>query len=268
MPRRPGYLANFLNVPPLLFRFQYNPDLLEEKKTYTYESETAGEWGFEQTGAESGFGKVGGFLGDLKDIGALLMNVKPLKPTEGGDRIFSLEFKLASDAPGPFDGDSHYGGSIEPDLALLRSFMNPSYDVIDVGKMIAGGADAIPCFNRPPEVDLVYGSVSTTCVMTSLTIKVTDFNDDATARRATVSVKLKQQPYAYSPLIETVTRLVNVARSYDRKGIGRDLVNLMPVAGGIFYALDEREVEEGRDEPPEDAEEDSGEDGEDGEDGG
>ncbi len=256
--RRPGYLASILNVPPLIFRFQYNPDVLEEKKTYTYEHEAAGEWGFEQTAGGSGvMSTLGGLAGDLKDIGALLMNVEPLKPTKGGDREFSLEFKLSGDAPGPFDGDSHYGGSIEPDLAVLRSFMNPSYDIIDLGKMTVSGFSSVPCFNRPPEVDLVYGSISTTCVMTQLTISITDFYDDATPKRADVKVKLKQQPYAFSPIVETGMRLYNVARSYDREGIGQDVLNLLPVAGGFFYMEDERELtdEEAEREPPEEEEE-------------
>ena len=46
MDRKTGYLANILNVPPLIFRFQFNPEMLIEKKSYKYEQANSfGQWG-------------------------------------------------------------------------------------------------------------------------------------------------------------------------------------------------------------------------------
>ena len=83
--RKTGYLVNFLNIPPLIFRFQYNPEIITEKKGYKYEQANSfGQWGFDQTSAASGF--VAGALGfykDLKEIGSLLVATRPLEAIEG-----------------------------------------------------------------------------------------------------------------------------------------------------------------------------------------
>ena len=54
MPERStGYLASLINVPPLIFRFQYNPEMLQEKKTYKYQEANAfGQWGADQFAAK------------------------------------------------------------------------------------------------------------------------------------------------------------------------------------------------------------------------
>jgi hypothetical protein len=53
MPR--GLLANVFALPPLIFRFQYNPDLLQERKRYKYQQANSfGRWTFDQTSAASG----------------------------------------------------------------------------------------------------------------------------------------------------------------------------------------------------------------------
>ena len=116
MDRKTGYLASFNNTPPLIFRFQFNPELLTEKKTFKYDPANAfGKWGLDQTAAESGLGKFVGFYKDVEEWGSLLIGVKPLEPVEGDPRTFELEFKLDASVPGPLDGDDHYGGSSLPD---------------------------------------------------------------------------------------------------------------------------------------------------------
>src|SRR6266540_3103000 len=96
MPRKTGYLANILNVPPLIFRFQFNPELLSEKKSFGYrEANNFGEWKFDRTAAATGV--VGGFFGlldDLKEIGSLLVGTKPLEADAGKPRTFALDFVL------------------------------------------------------------------------------------------------------------------------------------------------------------------------------
>jgi hypothetical protein len=231
--RKTGYLANILNVPPLIFRFQFNPDLLTEKKTYKYDQANSfGQWGFDQTSAASGF--VAGALGfykDLKEIGSLLVATRPLEAVEGELRSFELEFKLDASVAGPVDGSDHYGGSILPDLAVLRSFMNPSYTLPDIVSMLADRR--VGCFTRPPTCTLNYGGLRTECVMTDLTIKHTAFQDNGDPLRAEVSCTLKEQTFSTDPIVDLVMRTAYVAKSYDRAGIGTDFAVNAPLAGGI-----------------------------------
>jgi hypothetical protein len=226
--RKSGYLASIANVPPLIFRFQFNPESLSDKKSFSYESANGfGQWGFDQTSAASGFfGTLGGLYKDVKEIGALLVGTKPLEAKEGGDRVISMDFVLDARVPGPKDGDDHYKGSIEPDLAILRSFMYPSWDVIDVGKMLFSGFKSVPCWNRPPECSLKYGGISTTCVMTDLSIKIVAFLPDGKPARAEVSVSLKAQPFSHSPIIEFAERFYLDIRGLVRKNIGEDMLEV------------------------------------------
>src|SRR5262249_901626 len=155
---------------------------------------------------------------------------KPLEAEGGDPRTFSIDFSLDATIPGPMDGPmnvaTHYGGSIEPDLAVLRAFMVPTVDVIDIGKMFGGD---FPCLNKPPECNLFYGGLSVTCVMTDLNFKITAFQDDGTASRADVSVTLKEQSFSLTPITEFFTRNINIAKSYNRKGFGSDVLATTPI---------------------------------------
>src|ERR1700736_5585783 len=101
--RRAGYLASLDNVPPLIFRFQFNPENITDKKSYNYESANGfGQWGFDQAAAASGFlATLAGLSKDVKEIGALLVRTKPLQPKEGQDRQISLDLVLDARIPGP-----------------------------------------------------------------------------------------------------------------------------------------------------------------------
>ena len=105
------------------------------------------------------------------------------------------------------DTDDHFGGSIEPDLAVLRSFMYPAWDIIDVGKWVFSGLSekGMPCWNRPPTCTLIYGPLSFDCVMEDLDIKITDFKEDLSPARAEVSVRLSEQTHSATPIIDFVT---------------------------------------------------------------
>ena len=231
MARKTGYLASISLVPtlpPLIFRFQFNPDLLSEKKSYRYkEANGFGRWAFDQTAASTGvIGALTGALKDLNEIGSLIIATKPLEAEGGDQRTFSIDFALDATIPGPMDSDNHYGGSIEPDLAVLRAFMVPTVDVVDIVKMVGGN---FPCLNKPPPCNLFYGGLSVTCVMTDLNIKVTAFKDDGKASRADVSVTLKEQSFSLTPIVELFTRNINVAKSYNRKGFGSDVLATTPI---------------------------------------
>jgi hypothetical protein len=231
MDRKTGYMANLENIPPLVFRFQYNPELLTDKKSFKYEQANSfGQWGFDQTAAASGLlGSALGFYKDVKEIGSLLTCTKPLEAKEGELRTIGLEFKLDASAPGPLDNGDHYGGSILPDLAVLRSFMYPSWDLLDIASWIS--TRTVPCWTTPPEVSFSYGGISSTCVMSDLNIKITEFKDDGDPLRADVDVTLKEQTYSAGPLIDYVVRTVYVARSYGRAGIGTDFLAVTPIVG-------------------------------------
>lgn len=237
MDRKTGYLVNFLNIPPLIFRFQYNPEILTEKKGYKYEQANSfGQWGFDQTSAAGGV--VAGALGlykDFKEIGSLLVATRPLEAVEGELRTFELEFVLDALEPGPMDDGHHYNGSILPDLAVLRSFMTPSWDLPDIVAMFVD--KRVGCFIKPPLCTLNYAGLSVECAMTDLTIKHTAFKDDGDPQRAEVRCTLKEQTYSTDPIIGTVKRLYHVARSYGRAGIGTDFAVNTPVAGGIVEAF-------------------------------
>ena len=229
-----GLLANVFNVPPLIFRFQYNPQLLQERKRYKYQqSNSFGRWRFDQTQAAVGLDKLLGVWEDVKELGPLLVATKPMEALEGEPRQYTLEFKLDAQEPGPGDTDDHFGGSIEPDLALLRSFMLPSWDAIDVGKWIFNGLRSKgwepPCWNRPPTCTLVYGPLSFDCVMEDLDIKITDFKEDLSPLRAEVSVRLLEQTHSPTPIIDFVKRHIDIARSYDRVGFGEDVADATPI---------------------------------------
>jgi hypothetical protein len=98
--RKTGYLANVLSIPPLIFRFQFNPELLSEKKSFEYrESNAFGKWEFDRGAADPGFlGFIGG-LDDVKEWGSLLVGTKPQEAVAGKPRTFSLDFALDARKP-------------------------------------------------------------------------------------------------------------------------------------------------------------------------
>jgi hypothetical protein len=232
--RKTGYLASSLNIPPLIFRFQFNPEILTEKKGYKWEQANGfGQWGFDQAAAGATKPAVAlGYYKDAKEIGSLLTATRPLEPVEGELRQFELEFKLDASIPGPMDGEEHFKGSISEDLAVLRSFMNPSYDLPDIISMIVD--HRVGCFVKPPLCTLNYAGISSECAMTDLTIKHSAFKDNGDPLRADVRVTLKEQTFSTDPLIDLIKRNVYVALSYRRAGIGTDLAVNTPILGGIF----------------------------------
>lgn len=260
MPER-GLLANIFNIPPLVLRFQFNPELLQEKKRFKYQqANNFGQWLPDQTSAGGGLGTGAGWLGlweDAKEIGPLLTATKPYEALEGEPRKFSLEFQLDARPidpefvpPDPVDGEEpaeppileeadHFDGSIEPQLAILRSFMYPSWDVLDVTGAIFTGAIGqgwhLPCWNRPPPCTLVFGPLSFDCVMEDLDIKITDFQDDLSPARAEVKVSLAEQTHSPTPVIEFVTRNADLIRSMGRDGFWEDVAVASPAGIGTLF---------------------------------
>ena len=243
MTRKAGYLASLFNVPPLIFRFQFNPEVVQEKRSFGYEgSDSFGQWGFSAAGAalsaggsalSRAVGLISGAYQDLKGMGPILIGTKPLHATDGSPREIELEFRLDATYPGPLDGSDHYGGSILPDLAILRSFVNPAWGLSDMISMI--GAKKWTCPPSPPLCTFKYADLNIDCVMESLEIKHTEFGEDRNPIRAEVSCTLKEQSYSVSPLIEYLERVAY----YTEKGLVRpggltDVAAVSPVIGAFF----------------------------------
>jgi hypothetical protein len=243
-----GYLANFLAIPPLVFRFQFNPVLLTEKKGYQYsDAEGFGNWGFEDTVAaataeQPWYVKLAttpaGVIEDLKEIGPQLVRTHPLQAGCGEQRAFTLEFVIdagVENAGATAEVGNLYDGDIEPDLALLRSFVNPG---IDAGQLIDFIKDPRGTTFQPPQCTLIYGGLNVDCVMENLTIKITRFTPDTRPARAEVAVSLKQQTKSIGPIVETIERIVQVSRTLGRPGFGVDYANTLPGAGLVKHIFD------------------------------
>ena len=238
-----GILANIYQIPPLIFRFQYNPALLQERKRYKWQqSNTTGQWAFDQTQAASGaFATLKGIYEDIKEIGPLLTATKPYEALEGEPRKFTLEFKLDALEPGPRETGDHFNKSIEPDLAVLRSFMYPSWDSLDILSTLANGIFAgewtLPCWNAPPMVTLVYGPLTYDCIMEDLDIKVTDFQEDLSPARAEVKVSLAEQTHSTTPFSDFVIRKIASGRSLARPEIWDDVAAASPLIAPVIAGL-------------------------------
>ena len=222
--------------------------MLVEKKGYKYtEAEGFGNWDFDKTSAANNaeqpwYVKLvtvpAGVYSDLKEIGPKLTQTHPLQAGCGDQRVFNLEFVI--DAGVSPDGATSevgnlYGGDIEPDLAILRSFVNPG---LDVGQVIDFIKDTSANSFAPPECTLIYGGLNVTCVMESLNIKITRFTPDTRPARAEISATLKEQVKAIGPIIDTVERLVQVSRTLGRDGYGADYANTLPGAGLVKHIFD------------------------------
>lgn len=236
-------LANIYQIPPLIFRFQYNPTILQEKKRYKFQqSNVTGQWGFDQTtAAAGGFDKLTGVWEDLKEIGPLLTATKPYEPLEGEPRKFSIEFPLDALEPGPRETGPHYNGSIEPDLAVLRSFMYPSWDSLDILAMLGNGIFKgdwnLPCWNSPPMCTLVIGPLSFDCIMEDLDIKITDFKEDLSPARAEIKVSLAEQTHSTTPVTDFLIRKIAAGRALGREGIAEDVAAASPVIAPLISGL-------------------------------
>ena len=232
-PRRTGYLANVTNVPPLIFRFQFNPELLSEKKSFNYrEVNNFGAWKFDKTAATTGFADVFSFMDDLKEMGSLVVGTKALEADTGSPRTFALDFALDArkspelpDEPPEeeevgdpavivplFSDDDRALGRIEPSLAVLRSFMMPSWDFFD--DIIGFAVKKFCAPTRPPQCNLKLGEIDLECVMTDLNIKITHFKKDLSPNRAEVSLTLKEQTHSIATTLDAIGRLVEVTKGY------------------------------------------------------
>jgi hypothetical protein len=242
---RKGYLANLLTVPPLIFKFQFHPEILSEKKGFEYrEAHELGEWAFDKAVKAAGITEgstlaraakvAGGAFDDLKHFGSLLVGTKAMDPVSGRPRTFALEFALDARAK-PDDAaastfDPAVRRRIEPDLAVLRSFMNPT---LDIPALLARE----PVWTKPPTCQLKLGDVELECVMTDLNIKITKFKLDLTPERAEVGLTLSEQTRSISTSIDVFTRNLEVVKSYGQLSKD-DVLQQIPGFGFVQDAFD------------------------------
>lgn len=231
MARKTGFLANLNNFPPLVFRFQFNPDLMSDKKSYHYDPETGGKWDFSEADNAKGLATLVGLYTDLQGFGPKINNTKKMRPKEGDQRTISIDFHLDASTDLPDESKNRYGGSIKPDLAVLRSFVYPGYKLTDLPDVLTATGISRPP-KDPPECNLVYGGIRLTCVMTDLNIKVTAFQDDGSPLRADISLTLKEQTFSISPLTEYVERLTGATRAM--MGLSLEEVAVASPIGFLF----------------------------------
>ena len=234
-----GYIANVLQVPPLVFRFQMNPTVLSEKRSFEYKDQPAAAVTPVPTGKPdekpSMLGAVTGFLGGAyegaKKLGPKLTATTPVSagPQAGKPRVIELEFPLDANWTEP-DGSYRWGSPrIDLDLQILRSFVNPGLAITDVFDALGG---VFLDKWKPPELSLRYGGVSLTGVMTDLNIKVVSFFDDGSPLRAEINAVIKEQTYSIAAVTGTIGRLLDTGNAALRTPIG-DIAAASPI-GGLF----------------------------------
>lgn len=234
-----GYIANVLQVPPLVFRFQMNPTVLSEKRSFEYKDQPAAAVTPVPTAKPdekpSMLGAVTDFLGGAyegaKKLGPKLTATTPVSagPQAGKPRVIELEFPLDANWTEP-DGSYRWGSPrIDLDLQILRSFVNPGLAITDVLDALGG---VFLDKWKPPELSLRYGGVSLTGVMTDLNIKVVSFFDDGSPLRAEINAVIKEQTYSIAAVTGTIGRLLDTGNAALRTPIG-DIAAASPI-GGLF----------------------------------
>ena len=70
--RKPGYLASIDNVPPLIFRFQINPDIMTEKRSFKWEEVNSfGSWKLDSAKSVAAGAGRGTRVGSAADLGVV-----------------------------------------------------------------------------------------------------------------------------------------------------------------------------------------------------
>src|SRR5581483_1962711 len=118
--RKAGYLAAIDNVPPLIFRFQINPEILSEKRSFKWEEvEKFGDWQIDSVksaAAAVGAGAVSALLpasslfdaqNNIKNFSAALVKTRPLTPKIGEPRTFAIDFALDATLASVLDEGDH-----------------------------------------------------------------------------------------------------------------------------------------------------------------
>lgn len=211
----PGYLLNLEAIPPLIFPFQFNPDIVSDKKSFKYSpAQRLGQWGLDRAKAGVGVtGTLSGLFNDVKEFGSLLTATKPQEAQEGEARTIGLEFVLDSTMADPNNLYATGERDIRFDLAILRSFMYPGWELTSLLVEFATST-TLPCWNRPPTCSLSYADISLTGVVTDLDIKMTQFNDEGQPLRAEVNLTFKEQTYSISTTTDFIKRYYRVVQSY------------------------------------------------------
>lgn len=157
-----GFMANIDVIPPLIVTFQFNPGSISDDKAVNYADRSADL----SCGAP---GKV---------------------YTGGGHRTISFNLKLhgleqGTNALNPTSLDN----GISTELAKLRSFLYPKADAWATVSNLAGGEEG-KRLTAPPTCIFGFGTKILECVVTSLTVKETQFNSRLAPVQADVTIAL------------------------------------------------------------------------------
>ena len=168
-----GFIANIHVIPPLIVTFRYNPESISDDKAVNYQNVQ---------------GELTGTAPDKEYTG-------------GGDRTISFKLNLHGLEQGsnPLN-PTGFDNGISTELAKLRSFLYPASDAWDtVGLLSDEGGRRL---KAPPNCIFGYGAKLLECVVTSMTIKETQFNSFLAPVRAEVDITLKVIEREGHPLYE------------------------------------------------------------------
>lgn len=221
-PKR-GYLASLAVFPPLIYPFQFNPDQRTDTKRASWASERQAAQGGDKSRdatatSTAATGVKAGTVFDLMnrpDVAALLGRISGaglLSYSEGGDRTLSFNFRIdgREQRPGEPSRRRSDDGNILIDLAILRSFVYPSVDLLNIlshvmqEKPVPWG-EAL--FAHPPPALLVIGDLSMECVVTELRVTETQFNENLDPVVAEVSLSVTEKVDSLSFIADTAKRM-------------------------------------------------------------
>ncbi|HET6339857.1 MAG TPA: hypothetical protein VFG30_41895 [Polyangiales bacterium] len=236
VPKR-GYLANILNVPPLIYPFQYNPTQISESKANTLRSSTPAATLSSALEATLGFAgaalslnisaAASGFKTARQKLARTLSNTELYDFNVEGPRKFSFKFVVdgREKRPGEPDRRRSDSGSVLPDLAIIRSFVFPALaDLMDLASAALGPTpEGRVFFKKPPTCLLVMGSRSVEGFITDLKITETAFNADLEPTRAEIEIQMTENTDSISFIVDAFKRIGLTAYNSAYEDIGEVL---------------------------------------------
>ena len=166
-----GFLASINVIPPLVVKFQFNPESISDNKSVNFVDKQTGVTG----NAPGKYYKGGGDRTISFDL-----------------KLHGLEKKADSNLSDPQSRISVHTSTpgITVELAQLRSFLYPKEDAwSSLGQIFGINKDGRSLCS-PPECIFGFGDKVLECVVTEMTVNETQFNNNLVPVRADVSITL------------------------------------------------------------------------------
>lgn len=166
-----GFLASINVIPPLVVKFQFNPESISDNKSVNFVDK--------QTGVSG--------------------NAPGKYYKGGGDRTISFDLKLHGLEKKADSNSSVPGGrtprdtptpGIAVELAQLRSFLYPKEDAWSTLGQIFGNNKDGRSLCSPPDCIFGFGNKVLECIVTEMTVNETQFNNNLVPVRADISITL------------------------------------------------------------------------------